>query len=75
MCVPKCESVCVYLCVCVSLRNRFPKHVNYDDETFTGDLMGPEEVQRINFILKNMSSETFGTKPPPTSGIAASFRN
>ena len=34
--------LCVYVFVCVSLRNRLTSHAYYTDETYTGDAIGIE---------------------------------
>ena len=43
-----------FACVSVRVfvRNRLPNQAYYDDETFSGDSIDPEEVRRLNFILK-----------------------
>ena len=41
--------MCVCLCACVSVRICLPTHAYYGDETFTGGLVGPEEVRRPHF--------------------------
>ena len=44
--------ICVYVSVCVC--NRAQNHAYYGDENFTGDSIILEEVQRLNFIFKDI---------------------
>ena len=52
----KIQSVCVgvFVCVCMSIRNRLPNHAYYGDEAFVGDSVGLGLGQRLNFVFKKL---------------------
>ena len=59
---PIIRFACLSVCLCVD--NRLPNHVNYRDETFTGDSIGLEKGRQLNLVFKEIFKALLGENAP-----------